>query len=762
MKPRLQRFLTIVALLSTPALAYGARHVPLTADGQASIHITLDRDSDGDNRQAAQELARFLQRMSGAEIPMKESDGRIPLHLGEPAEFAGLPFEAPKLAKEAFLIKVTPKAIWLLGGSPLGTRHAVYTVLRDLGCRWVMPGSIGECIPEKRELSLPVQERTEAPAFRYRQIWYAYGSSPEAAKRRAEWARRNRMHTPLVSHGHNLTSTLAPLAPFEKRPELYSLYQGKRAKRQVCTSNPETVRLIAESIRQNLDKNPNREAWSLCPDDNTDFCECDKCRALDVGHTDRGGSPSVSDRYQVFLNQVAERLAKTHPNLLLSTYSYNRNHTDPPQKTKVHPNTAVFTTSSAFCSAHGIGDAFCESRQQMKTLLSEWTARTRHVFIYEYDPVPYSGGLPWPMWSAHVRSMPVYKELGIQGFSFEGQNSWAAYFPNYYIAAQLMWDTGQDGKRLFEDMLAVFFREAAPHMADYYQALESRLRAFDRKAEWGLSQYPDLFPPEVVESCRTALGRAESTATTPMVKKRLEMVRLSFDEMDAYLAIRTPTRNQTFAQYKASIGKMNRAIDRMSEINEDYLLANIARKYTRKDVGERFAPQLGFLNRWHLIGPFDNAGMAGHDKPYPPERTIDLSARYDGKDGMKVSWKPNKTPDWQAYIDLTREFDLTDWVCAYAVCRVTLADGPRKAAVRVGSNDSVKVFLNGKVILSRNVERVAAVDDDVVPITLPAGSSTVLLKIGQSGLNWGFYFRITEPDSTEPLTGLTASAIPPP
>jgi hypothetical protein len=102
------------------------------------------------------------------------------------------------------------------------------------------------------------------------------------------------------------------------------------------------VALVTRAISEYLDNYPETQAYSLCPDDNHDFCECENCKALDSGKIDRGGEPSVSDRYQVFLNQVLEGLAEKHPDVLVTHYAYNVNHTDPPVNTPVHPNTGIF------------------------------------------------------------------------------------------------------------------------------------------------------------------------------------------------------------------------------------------------------------------------------------------------------------------------------------------------------------------------------------------------------------------------------------
>ncbi|GMV92835.1 MAG: hypothetical protein AMXMBFR82_26130 [Candidatus Hydrogenedentota bacterium] len=743
----------LAAVIAAPLFAEESSFAPLVKDGRPTVY--LDRTNADDTIAVAlDDFIATIARISGAKIPAEPGDGLTPLYVGEADHFESLEFDVPKLDPESFVIHVAPDAIHLIGGSPLGTQHALYTVLRDLGCRWIMPGAIGECIPESKDLVLPVQHMVDEPDFLFRDIWYAYGCSPEGSQRRAEWLRRNRMNRPAIQHGHNLTNTLAVFAPFEERPELYSLNDGERKKSQICTSNPEVVELVAKAIAQHLDAHPETIAYSLCPDDNTDFCECDNCTALDSGRIDSGGKPSISDRYQVFLNGVSEHLKSSHPNVWLTHYAYNENHTDPPVNTAVDPNTCIFATTSVYCSAHGIGDAFCPSRVAFKELLAQWTSLTDHVFIYEYDPVPYSGGLPWPMWESHATEMAAYKALGVKGVSFEGQNSWAAYFPNYWLAAQCMWDSTLDGDALFEDLMQSFFREAAPEMSEYYDALAEPFRGLERKVEWGLSEYPKFFTRDVVTTAGEALARAQARATTPVVQQRLEMVGLSHEEMDAYVTLRTADDSVTFEEYQQAIGRLNAAIDRMEAINEDYLLADIAREKTAVGIADRFAQEQGFVNRWLLCGPFDNLGMDGHDKAYPPEQAIDLDATYEGKDGAPVKWRPNHTPEWTGYVDLLPEYDQTDWVCVYALCWVTLDDGPRDVMFRIGSNDSVKAFLNGEEVWDNKISRPAAADDDLVPVTLPEGTSTVLLKIGQTGKDWGLYFRITERDSDAIPPGL--------
>ena len=113
------------------------------------------------------------------------------------------------------------------------------------------------------------------------------------------------------------------------------------------------------------------------------------------------------------------------------------------------------------------------------------------------------------------------------------------------------------------------------------------------------------------------------------------------------------------------------------------------------------------------------------------------------------------------YVDLRSEFDEKEWVCAYAACWIDNPAGPRETELRMGSNDSIKVFLDGKEIWNKKVDRIATVDEDRVRATLPQGKATILLKIGQTGKNWGFYFQLIEPGTENPMQGISISAQPP-
>ena len=105
----------------------------------------------------------------------------------------------------------------------------------------------------------------------------------------------------------------------------------------------------------------------------------------------------------------------------------------------------------------------------------------------------------------------------------------------------------------------------------------------------------------------------------------------------------------------------------------------------------------------------------------------------------------HRNPEYFDKIDFLPFFKQVCQVCAYAAVTVESSQ-KRKVQIRLGSNDSVKMWLNGKEIWNWDNPsgRGVIFDDDVVPVTLPAGKSQILLKISNLGDNWGFCFRITD------------------
>ncbi len=155
----------------------------------------------------------------------------------------------------------------------------------------------------------------------------------------------------------------------------------------------------------------------------------------------------------------------------------------------------------------------------------------------------------------------------------------------------------------------------------------------------------------------------------------------------------------------------------------------------RRYESDEFVQMLGFVERFKVIGPFGGQGTDCFNTVYPPERRIDT-----------VNWRTIST-DSTGYLNFLDHLSPTDWVCAYAYCKV-ISPQARSAQIRLGTNDTATLWFNGEKILSKNVERSAAPDSDILSVQLRKGENTILIKVCNTEFNWGLYLRISDDEGT--------------
>jgi hypothetical protein len=151
-----------------------------------------------------------------------------------------------------------------------------------------------------------------------------------------------------------------------------------------------------------------------------------------------------------------------------------------------------------------------------------------------------------------------------------------------------------------------------------------------------------------------------------------------------------------------------------------------------------------FIKDWNIIGPFHAPDMSWLQKSYPPEKTLELSQKHIGKEGKTIQWEITAANE-SGFVPLQSLISPNERAAAYAL---TFIDSPdtREAILLIGSDDGVRVWLNGKLIHSNPAYRGAYPDQDRVHVRLQKGKNTLLMKILQGGGGWGFYARFVDPD----------------
>ena len=148
-------------------------------------------------------------------------------------------------------------------------------------------------------------------------------------------------------------------------------------------------------------------------------------------------------------------------------------------------------------------------------------------------------------------------------------------------------------------------------------------------------------------------------------------------------------------------------------------------------------------NTWLVLGPFDNTVGIGYNTEYIPENTtqIDLTVKYHGAD-EQISWKKFTDTTFDGFIDFGEDIN---WRVAYAWATITSPD-EREVLFRFGSDDQSKIWLNGTEVFADSNAQTAILDKNTIPVTLKAGENTILVKVCNEEMSWGFYLRVTDPD----------------
>jgi hypothetical protein len=158
----------------------------------------------------------------------------------------------------------------------------------------------------------------------------------------------------------------------------------------------------------------------------------------------------------------------------------------------------------------------------------------------------------------------------------------------------------------------------------------------------------------------------------------------------------------------------------------------------------------GVISRWTLISSFDNTGMKGFDVPYGPEKSVLPGAPLAGKGGQPVRYVDFTTADPNGKVDLNAALGKEMGSVAYAFAAVESPD-ERPVELRVGTNNAVKMFLNGALLFFRNeYHHGMKMDQYVGRGRLRKGLNEVLIKVCQNeqkedwAQGWSFQARLCD------------------
>jgi hypothetical protein len=459
-------------VIAAPATAQStpATTIKLSDNGKALLPIVISAQAGEREKSAAQSLAEYLQRISGGEFKIETlttlGASTPGIAVGVASRFAPLPVEfktSDPRKSEDYLLRSHAGGVLLIGASEAALEYAVWDFLYRLGYRQFFPGKNWEIVPHEANLSLAVNV-IASPAYNMRVMNYGGNTWAENRIALQTWKVRNRMGAGIVvSTGHNYGNIIRRHPEeFAAHPEYLAQVGGARVSptksdAKFCISNPGLRRLVVDDALAQFAGDASLQSYSVEPSDGGNWCECPNCAALG----------SISDQQVTLANAVATTVDAAYPKQkYIGMYAYNLH--SPPPKIEVHPRVVV-----------SIATSFLSGGYTVDRLMAGWSAKGATLGVREYWSVqPWDRDLPGKARISNSEylktTIPHFHEQGARFYRTEAGDNWGPYGLGYYLAARMLWDTGEAAQVgvLTDDFLQKSFGSAREPMAEFYRLID--------------------------------------------------------------------------------------------------------------------------------------------------------------------------------------------------------------------------------------------------------------------------------------------------
>jgi hypothetical protein len=139
----------------------------------------------------------------------------------------------------------------------------------------------------------------------------------------------------------------------------------------------------------------------------------------------------------------------------------------------------------------------------------------------------------------------------------------------------------------------------------------------------------------------------------------------------------------------------------------------------------RAAQMSAFNSDWFTTAGADSVRPKAGDRQIIDDNTI-------------LTWENVRSKD--GYVDMQTGIP-KDYTVGYAWTEFTVSR-ETDAWLGLGSDDGVKIWLNGALVYDKWIRRPSQLDDDVVPLHLKPGANRILIKIQNATGDWSFMYRL--------------------
>ena len=448
----------------------------LDAAGIPRHRIVIPAEPTPQESYARRTLAEILEKCCGhpfAVVPDSEPQTGPEVRVGHTKR-------SPKLAPDALgidgidIVVDADGSVNLQGGPEFGLNNAIYAFLEeDLGYRYWWENA--ERLPA--ELSFAPASRRYTPQLNFRnpfcgpsffvpwclhnRVNYPHINLPAEAGEQSKW----------LGFGHTLPWLLPEDEYFDEHPEYFAMDDKgvRRRNRQLCDSNPEVAKIVAQSIRREIAEHPEirYRCVHISRRDGGNPCLCPECQAIN----DREGTTAAT--LFLLMNRVAEILAPEYPDLKLITFAYLETR-EPPRSMKLAPSIIV-----EYCNDYTWDHPLTPAREMAEVVRQTrgW-AEKAPLYVWDYNMNYDHFLMPYPSLGFTADNIRFWCENRAEGIMTECAFASDAIgserdLLRAWVIAHLMWNPSLDWRSLAYDFITGYFGKAAEPIWRYNQRLEA-------------------------------------------------------------------------------------------------------------------------------------------------------------------------------------------------------------------------------------------------------------------------------------------------
>lgn len=498
---------------------------------QPPLYILYSKNASREDRVIANDLANYLQKMTGTLISTSQISPEISKNrcvlIGKCAVDQKIikQNELIDLKRSGCIVRINNKKniIGLSGRTNVGTMQGGYRLLEDLGVRFL--SSSFEYIPSNQPLSFNYTHKKFEPFFDLRFIGTEkQGGNTSLLGDPRKLIKQDEKKYFINLYKDHTQGFLVPTYKYlRKHPEYYARDKDNvitcRSRRSflgnstvktenyanwiwLCMSNTKVREIATKNLLQWMKEQPKCYFFSVMGGDAEWNCECQDCKSIG----------NLSDNLIDFANFLGDRIKKKHPDTILLVFAYSRTLTAP--KTHVaHDNVVILfcpymppyfkSSVHSFISSHhnSIGHKSFKQWQQKNS---------GNMGAFDYNMSFYT-----PFMDKMITQIKEYATHNMRGVWYCGT---ASIMPELfiYVNSKLLWKPSLDDDVLIRDFCEKYYAGSGEFMYQFAQKLRAQLRRKNTALSPNLgvlrskNYYTRIFSREMLLLLKSAEEHAEN------------------------------------------------------------------------------------------------------------------------------------------------------------------------------------------------------------------------------------------------------------